>query len=55
MMSPIFGPFPLFLIFQKKMLNLKTQFSEKTKKFRGRFLRKILLNDYEIWQFSINP
>ena len=29
--------------------------NEKTKKFRGRFLRKILLNDYEIWQFSINP
>ena len=23
--------------------------------FRGRFSRKILLNDYEFWQFSINP
>ena len=44
-----------YLGFLKKLLNLKTPFSEKNKKFRGRFLRKILLNDYEIWQFSINP
>ena len=29
--------------------------SEKNIIFRARFSRKILLNDYEFWQFSINP
>ena len=29
--------------------------SEKNIIFRGRFSRKILLNDYDFWQFSINP
>ena len=29
--------------------------SEKNIIFRTRFSRKILLNDYEFWQFSINP
>ena len=29
--------------------------SEKNIIFRARFSRKILLNDYDFWQFSINP
>jgi len=29
--------------------------SEKNIIFRTRFSRKILLNDYDFWQFSINP
>ena len=29
--------------------------SEKNIIFRNRFSRKILLNDYDFWQFSINP
>ena len=28
---------------------------EKNIIFRGRFSQKILLNDYDFWQFSINP
>ena len=31
------------------------EISEKNIIFRARFSRKILLNDYDFWQFSINP
>ena len=41
-------------IFQK-FLDFFSSNSEKNIIFRGRFSRKILLNDYEFWQFSINP
>ena len=41
-------------IFQK-FLDFFSSNSEKNIIFRGRFSRKILLNDYDFWQFSINP
>jgi len=41
-------------IFQK-FLDFFSSNSEKNIIFRARFSRKILLNDYDFWQFSINP
>jgi len=41
-------------IFQK-FLDFFYSNSEKNIIFRARFSRKILLNDYDFWQFSINP
>ena len=41
-------------IFQK-FLDFFSSNSEKNIIFRGRFSRKILLNDYEFWQFSTHP
>jgi len=41
-------------IFQK-FLDFFSSNSEKNIIFRTRFSRKILLNDYDFWQFSINP
>ena len=41
-------------IFQK-FLDFFSSNSEKNIIFRGRFSQKILLNDYDFWQFSINP
>ena len=41
-------------IFQK-FLDFFSSNSEKNIIFRGRFSRKILLNDNDFWQFSINP
>ena len=41
-------------IFQK-FLDFFSSNSEKNNIFRARFSRKILLNDYDFWQFSINP
>ena len=41
-------------IFQK-FLDFFSSNSEKNIIFRDHFSRKILLNDYDFWQFSINP
>ena len=41
-------------IFQK-FLDFFSSNSEKNIIFRGRFSRKILLNDYDFWQFSTHP
>ena len=41
-------------IFQK-FLDFLYSNSEKNIIFRTRFSQKILLNDYDFWQFSINP
>ena len=41
-------------IFQK-FLDFFSSNSEKNIIFRARFSRKILLNDYEFWQFSTHP
>ena len=38
-----------------KFLDFFYSNSEKNVIFRTRFSRKILLNDYDFWQFSINP
>ena len=39
----------------QKFLDFFFSNSEKNIIFRTRFSRKILLNDYDFWQFSINP
>ena len=41
-------------IFQK-FLDFFSSNSEKNIIFRSRFSQKILLNDYDFWQFSTNP
>jgi len=41
-------------IFQK-FLDFFSSNSEKNIIFRTRFSRKILLNDYDFWQFSTHP
>ena len=41
-------------IFQK-FLDFFESNSEKNIIFRGHFSRKILLNDYDFWQFSTHP
>ena len=43
-----------FGIFQK-FLDFFYSNSEKNIIFRNRFSRKILLNDYDFWQFSTHP
>merc|ERR1712115_415626 len=49
-----FGP-PNFVGIFQNFLDFFSSNSEKNIIFRSSFSRKILLNDYDFWQFSINP
>ena len=49
-----FGP-PKFCWNFSEILDFFSSNSEKNIIFRGRFSRKILLNDYDFWQFSTHP
>ena len=49
-----FGP-PKFCWNFSEIFRFFSSNSEKNIIFRNRFSRKILLNDYDFWQFSINP